>query len=45
MCVDPLIWWWTHEAQFPNVNFIAKQFFCIFGFQIEIERILAWLAF
>ncbi len=26
-CVDPLAWWWTHESQFPNVDFLAKQFF------------------
>jgi hypothetical protein len=39
MCVDPLVWWQTHEAQFPNVNFLAKQIFGILGSQIEIKRV------
>jgi hypothetical protein len=25
ICVDPLVWWKTHEGQFPNVDFFAKQ--------------------
>jgi hypothetical protein len=24
MCANPLIWWKTHEGQFPNVNFFVK---------------------
>jgi hypothetical protein len=38
LCIDPLAWWWTHEVQFLNVVFLAKQIFEIPKFQIEIER-------
>jgi len=24
MCVNPLVWWKTHEGQFPNLNFLVK---------------------
>jgi hypothetical protein len=32
MCANPLAWWKTHESQFPNVGFFAKQIFGILGF-------------
>jgi hypothetical protein len=38
-CVDPLAWWWIHETQFPNVNFLAKQILGILGSHIETERV------
>jgi len=38
MCANPLIWWKTHEGQFPNVGFLGKQVLGILGFQIEIEK-------
>jgi uncharacterized Tic20 family protein len=38
MCANPLIWWKTHEGQFPNVGFLGKQVLGILGFQIETER-------
>jgi hypothetical protein len=38
MCVDPLVYWKTHEGQFSNVGFLAEQVFMILGFQIEIEK-------
>jgi len=31
-------WWKTHEGQFSNVGFLAKQVFGIVGSQIEIEK-------
>ncbi len=34
-CVNPLVWWWIHETQFPNVSFFAKQILGILGSQIE----------
>ncbi len=37
MCVDPLVYWKTHEGQFSNVGFLAKQVFGIQRFQIETE--------
>jgi len=36
---SPLAWWKTHESQFPNVGFLAKQILGILRSQIEIERI------
>jgi hypothetical protein len=24
MCANPLVWWKTHESQFPNVGFLVK---------------------
>jgi hypothetical protein len=41
MCVNPIVWWKTHEGQFSNVGFLAKQVFGILGFQIEIEKVLS----
>jgi hypothetical protein len=32
---SPLVWWKTHESQFPNVGFLARQIFGILGSQIE----------
>ncbi len=29
--VDPFALWWTHEGQFPNVTFLAKQILGIIG--------------
>jgi hypothetical protein len=34
-CKLPLTWWKAHEAQFPNVAFVACQMFGILGLQIE----------
>jgi len=39
MCVNPLVWWKTHESQFQNVNFLAKQVFGILRSQIETKRV------
>jgi hypothetical protein len=38
MCANPFVGWKTHEGQFLNVGFFAKQVFGILGFQIEIEK-------
>ncbi len=34
---SPLVWWKTHEPQFPNVGFLARQILGILGSQIKIE--------
>jgi hypothetical protein len=31
LCIDFFVWWWTHEGQFPNVTFLAKQILGIPG--------------
>ncbi len=36
-CVNPLVWWWIHETQFPSVSFLAKQALKILGPHIEIK--------
>jgi hypothetical protein len=40
-CILPLTWWKSHELQFPNISFIARQIFWILRFQIETERIFS----
>ncbi len=40
MCANPLAWWKTHEGQFQNVNFLARQVFGILRSQIETKRML-----
>jgi hypothetical protein len=37
--VDPLTLWQTHEGQFPNIAFLAKQILGILGFHIETKRV------
>jgi hypothetical protein len=39
MWVDPLTLWRTHEGQFPNVAFLAKQILGILSFWIETKRV------
>jgi len=39
MCVDPFVWWQTHEGYFPNVVFLAKQILGIFNSQIETKMV------
>jgi hypothetical protein len=36
--VDSFAWWKTHEGQFPNVSFLAKQVFGILKSQIETKK-------
>jgi hypothetical protein len=36
-----LVWWKTHEFQFPNVGFLARQILGILASQIEIERMFS----
>jgi len=37
-----LLWrWQKHEVMFPTVGFLALQFFCVVGSQIEPERIFS----
>ncbi len=38
MCADPLVWWKTHEGQFPNVDFFAKQVFRFLGFKLRLKK-------
>jgi hypothetical protein len=38
---SPLVWWKTHESQFPNVGFLARQTFGILKSQIKIERMFS----
>jgi len=38
MCVDPLVWWKTHESQFPNVDFFAKQVLGFSGFKLRLKE-------
>ncbi len=35
----PLTWCKSHELQFSNISFVARQILGILGFQIETERI------
>jgi hypothetical protein len=36
---DPLVWWWIHEIQFPNVSLFVKQILGIPRSHIEIEHV------
>jgi hypothetical protein len=37
MCANPLVWWKTHEGQFPNVDFFAKQVFKFSSFKLRLK--------
>ncbi len=38
-CLLPLTWWKSHELQFPNISFVAKQLLRMSRSQIEIKRL------
>jgi hypothetical protein len=45
MCEDPLTWWKTHEGQFSNVGFLAKQVFGILGLKLKLKKYSILLIF
>jgi len=38
---DPLKWWFSNEAMFPHVNFLAQNVLSIQGSQIKMKLMIS----
>jgi len=42
-CIDILQWWRDHRLEFPHLNDLERNKFCVMTTSVAIEQVLVWL--